>query len=281
MKIAFWSNVSQRCGVSSNLAAVSVASVIRYPYTVAVFENHLCHNNLGRTFLGTPQVDMLHEVGTNYYEGGGIEGLLRKIYRGDYPKSILQTYIKEIIHKHLYYIPQSRVIHNEIFDYEMDYSIATLFQLLEEYADLCFIDTAAHNNMSTNTILEEADLIVVNLCQNTLILEDFFLNHSSLIEKAVFLIGNYSSQSTITMKKIMKLYEIPAGNIAAIPYNEIFQNAFHYGRLVEFVSRNYDCGRENPNYLFIQCVKKASHMIMKRTLEINDPNERMVSLCGR
>lgn len=281
MKIAFWSNVSQRCGVSSNLAAVSVASVIRFPYSVAIFENHLCHNNLGNTFLGTPQANLLYEVGTNYYEGGGIEGLLRRIYRGDYPKSILRTYIKEIIQDHLYYIPQSKVIHNGIFDYEMENSIVTLFQLIEEYADLCFIDVSSHDNISTNTILEEADLIVVNLCQNALILEDFFLNHSSLIEKAVFIIGNYSGQSVITMKKIMKLYDIPAGIIAAIPYNEMFANAFHYGRLVEFIFRNYDCGRENSNYLFIQCVKKASHIIVKRMKEINEQKESKVNLCIR
>lgn len=281
MKIAFWSNADQKCGVSSNLAAISVASVIRFPYTITVFENHLSHNNLGRAFLGRPNVDMLHEVGTNYYEGGGIEGILRKIYRGNYHKDILSSHIKEIIHQHLYYIPQSRVIHSEIFDYELNRSISPLFHLMEDYTDICYIDTASHNNLSSKTILEEADLIVVNLCQNLLVLEDFFLKYSSLISKAIFLVGNYSIHSILTSKSISKHYKIPWENIAVIPTNETFQNACYSGSLVEFIVTNYSCDKENSNYLFIQGVKKATNMIMKKMEHMDTFHEREMSHCGR
>jgi hypothetical protein len=264
LKIAFWSNANEKCAVSANLAAISVASVIRYPYSIITMENRLCHNNLGRAFMGNTHAKLLDEVGTNYYDGGGIEGLLRKIYRGDYRSDILQSYLKEIIHEHLYYIPQSRVIHSEIFDYEFDHCIQPLFRMMEDYADICFIDTASNNNLSTKTILEEADLIVVNLCQKHNILEDFFANYSSMNTKAVFIISNYDYHALLNSKRISKMYDIPWEDIIVIPYNEIYQNAFLNGSVVEFISRNYSCDKENPNFIFIQTIKKATHSIIKK-----------------
>ncbi|MHB8129839.1 MAG: hypothetical protein ACYDEX_12650 [Mobilitalea sp.] len=264
MKIAFWSNANEKCGVSANLAAISVASVIRYPYSIITMENRLCNNNLGKAFLGNDHGKLINEVGTNYYDGGGIEGLMRKIYRGDYHSDSLQPYLKEIIQKHLYYIPQTRVIHSEIFDYEFDRCIHPLFVMMEKYADICFIDTASHRNLSTKTILQEADLIVVNLCQKQIILEDFFLNYSSLISKAVFIISNYDCHSFINSKRISKMYEVPWESITVIPENEMYQNAFSKGTIVEFISSNYNCDKEDPNYIFIQSIKKAAYTVIKR-----------------
>lgn len=276
MKIAFWSNANEKCGVSANLAAISVASVIRYPYSLLILENHLTKNNLGQAYLGKPNVDMIREVGTNYYEGGGMEGLLRKIYRDDYRDDTLPTYIKEIIHKHLYYIPQSRETHNEIFDYELNHCIHPLLNRVEKYVDITFIDTACHHNLSSKTILEEADLIVVNLCQNPSVLEDFILNYSSLMQKAVFLIGKYTGHSQMSCKRISKMYKIPWENISVIPFNEMFHIAIRNGRVKEFISVNYSCKRDNPNFLFIQSVKKASSIIMKKIEYISDLNSEMV-----
>lgn len=274
MKIAFWSNSREKCGVTANLAAISVASVLRFPYKIMTFENHLCHKNLGQAYLGTPSVEMLHEVGTNYYDGGGMEGLLRRIYRGDYSTNIIPKYWTEIVPDHLYYLPQSGVIHSELFDYELNHGINHLFQLSEQCSDFCFIDTAFGNNLSTKTILEEADLIVVNLCQNEILIEDFFLNYSSLIPKAIIIIGNYTIHRNITMRKICLKHDLPTQNITMIPFNELYYNAIHTGCVKEFILRNYRCKADNPNHLFIQAVKKAAYMIIKKAEELKNLKEK-------
>ncbi|HWT74293.1 MAG TPA: hypothetical protein VN258_06200 [Mobilitalea sp.] len=278
MKIAFWSNNNEKCAVSANLAAISVASVIRYPYSVITMENHMCSNNLGKAFTGRTANNLMNEVGTNYYDGGAMEGLMRKIYRGGYCKGMIRSYIKEIISKHLYYIPQSRVIHSEIFDYEFSHCIYQLLDMTEEVADICFIDTASHQNLSTKTILEEADLIVVNLCQSQKILEDFFLNYSSLITKAIFIISNYNTHTKLHMKKISNTYDIPIENIAIIPKNEAFLEAFNCGNVVEFITGNYSCPKDNVNYIFMQAIKKTTYMIIKKAVEITKKKE---ILCSR
>ncbi|MGB4661305.1 MAG: hypothetical protein WBI07_19185 [Mobilitalea sp.] len=264
MKIAFWSNVSDRCAVSENLAAISVASVIRYSYSVVMMENRLCNHNLGRAFMGNGCIAPLNEVGTNYYDGAGIESLLRKIYRQEKPVGDILKHMKEIIQKRLYYLPQSRVIHSDIFDYEFDHCLHPLLSMMEEFADICFIDTASQNNLTTKTILEESDLIVVNLCQKQNILEDFFLNYSSLVSKAVFIISNYELNSLLNSRRIATSFHIPWENIAVIPYNEMYEDAFLHGNVNEFIQANYKCTKGSNNFMFMQGVKKASYIIMKK-----------------
>lgn len=274
MKIAFWSNSPEECRVSPNLAAISVASVIRYPYSIITMENRLSSKNLGKAFYGNSRECILYEAGANYYDGKGLEGLVRKIYRGDMNNDMLKTYLKEIISEHLYYIPQSGVIHNEIFDYELSYCIQPLLEIIEEYADICLIDTVGCQLLSTKAILEEADLIVVNLCQKQSILENFFLNYSSVIPKAIIIISNYEFNSRLNYRKIAKMYELPPEDLTVIPDNVSYDNAYKNGVIVEFLSRNYSCSRESDNYLFMQAVKKAAYMIIKKAVHLCRSRER-------
>ncbi|NLK29348.1 MAG: hypothetical protein GX306_13600 [Clostridiales bacterium] len=263
MKIVFWSN-ARNCGVTSNLAAISIASVMRFPWKIITLENHHSLNNLGCAFLGMPRTNILCEAGANYYEGGGSEGFIRNIYRGNYNQSLLEQYIQEVIHNHLYYLPQGQVIPSELFDYEFNHSIDLIFQLINHFAEISFIDTACCNSLSSKTILEEADLIVINLCQDPKVLEDFFLNYNSLLSKAIILVSKYSSRSIFSIRKIAKMYRLSPEELLPIPYNESFWSAYNCGSLVEFMISNYLCKQDNPNYFFIQAVKKAAYQIMKK-----------------
>lgn len=279
MKVAFWSNSYEQSMVSYNLAAVSVASVMRFPYSITVFENHLSRDNLGLAFLGTSKVPFLREVGTNYYEGGGMEGLLRSIYRGEDNPVILRKYRKEIISNHLYYLPQSGYIRRELFDYELNLNLTPLFNMLCATSDICCIDTAPLN-LNSKTILEQADLIVVNLCQNQNFLEDFFQSYSSLIPKSVFLIGNYSDRNILSYKRISNLYEIPLEDITPLPWNQAFQEASTCGRVVEYITSNFRCTNDNPNYRFIQSIRRAAGMIIRKA-ESTGKLRREIPSCGK
>jgi len=268
VKIAFWSNSPQECKVSSNLAAICVASVIRYPYSIIAMENRLSSDNLGKAFLGTGRECVLYEAGTNYYDGRGLEGLVRKIYRGDCDNEILKSYLKEIINGHLYYIPQSGVIHNEIFDYELNECIQPLFAMLEKRADICIANASCSQILSTKSILEEADLIVVNLCQKQSVLENFFLNYSSIIPKSIFIISSYELNSRLNYKRIAQMYELELDCITVIPDNVLYDLAYNSGHTIEFLYRNYSCPKESGNYYFIQAIKKAAYLMVKKAAEL-------------
>lgn len=272
MIIAFWNNANEKCSVTANMAAISMACVIRYPYSVVMMENYMSRSNLRGAFYGRETISFLNEVGTNYYDGNGMEGLIRKIYRGDDTNNILDSFVKQIIPDRLYYVPQRRILHNEIFDYEFEHGIEHLLKIMEEYADISFIDTASHHNLSTKTILEKADLIVINLCQNQSILDDFFQNYSSLISKSVFLINKYEYHTNMSVKKISQRYNLSQENLIAIPENETYQIAYRNGGVKDFMDYYYNCGKESTNFLFMHAIKKATHLILKKAVEAEKNN---------
>ncbi len=267
MIIAFWSNANEKSSVTANMAAISTACVIRYPYSVVMMENYLSRSNLRAAFYGRETISIVNEVGTNYYDGNGMEGLIRKIYRGDHTKDVIDSYVKKIIPNRLFYIPQRRVLHSEVFDYEFGHGIEPLLTLMKQYADISFIDTASHHNLSTKTILEKADLIVVNLYQNQTILEDFFQNYSSLVSKSVFLINKYEYHTKMSCKVICRRYDLPIESLIAIPENELFQIACRSGGVKDFIDSYNNCGKESANYLFMHAIKKATYIILKKAVE--------------
>ncbi len=264
MKIVFWSNEFEKSGAFLNFAAISIASVIQYPYIITILENYLGKENLGKAFFNNDITLKARYRGTGFYDGEGIETLLRRIYRGDNHSGLLRGYIKEVISEHLYYIPQDNVINSELFDYELYHNLDKLFALIEKNTDLCYINTTQQNHLSSNAILQEADLIVINLFQDSGYLDNFFKNYSSLLPKSLFLIGNYSQSSFMSCKRIAKHYNIPLEDISPIPYNEEFDVACNYGGAKEFINRNYACSKENPNYLFIHGVRRAAYTISKK-----------------
>ncbi|TAH70336.1 MAG: hypothetical protein EWM47_05635 [Anaerolineaceae bacterium] len=279
MKVAFWSNEYEKSGAFLNFVAISIASVMCTPYTISILENYLGKDNLEKAFFDNFNNIHLGYGGVGFYEGGGIEGLLRRVYRGDKHPSLLRHYLKEVIPKHLYYVPQSGVINSKLFDYELHHNLKELFSIIERNTDLCYINTRQQNYLSSNEILHEADLIVINLYQNPEYLEEFFKNYSSLISKSLFIIGNYSPKAIMSCKRISRTYDIPLENFSPIPYNEYFDFACNYGEAKEFINRNYFCTRENSHYLFIHGVRKAAYMISKKIESIHLGNEEMEH-CG-
>lgn len=280
MKIAFWSNAYEKTGAFLNFAAVSIAGVMWYPYTITVFENYLSKCNLGKAFFGGHNLPDGRGGTGSYYEGRGIEGLLRRIYRGDNDPELLESYWQEVIPNHLYYIPQRGVINSELFDYELHYNLNYLINIIEENTDLCYVNLNHKNHLSSNAFLQEADLIVVNLYQNPDYLNDFFKNYSSFKSKAIYIVGNYTPKSMMTCKKMSKLYDISLEDISPIPYNVDFHIACQQGSAKEFINRNYFCEKDNKNYLFIYGIRRAAFIISKKIKQANLIDKKELKPCG-
>lgn len=280
MKVAFWSNEYEKSASFYNFAAVSIGSVMCSPYTITVMENYIGRENLGKAFFNSCENPYTGYGGTGFYEGKGIEGLLRRLYRGDRYPALLRNYIKEVIPNHLYFIPQGGVINSELFDYELHHNIKDLFDIIEKNTDLCFINTRQENHLSSKELLQKADLIVVNLYQDSQYLEEFFKNYQSLIPKSLFIIGNYSPKAIMSCKYISRLYKIPIEDILPIPYNEYFRVACNYGGAKEFINGNFLCNREEPHYPFIQGVKRASFMITNKIRKSMLIGNKGMDKCG-
>lgn len=250
-----------KSGVTSNLACISVLSVLMERRRNILFENHFNINNLERMLNESLMKEMVREH--DIYYRIGIEQLIRQIHSGYQLETAVRSSSLTFMDECIYYLPQNYFMNQEVLEYEMNTVMKDMFQLMEKEGGDVYIDTEVNRNLTTKIILEESQLVVVNLTQNPYILEDFFLNYGAISKKAVYLIGNYNPESKYNSKYIQKNYKIEKSKIAVIPYNVHFQNAMTEGRVIGFINQIFKCHKKSENYYFISEVKKAVSMIEK------------------
>lgn len=262
MKVAFWSNSSGRAGTTGNMACISIICSLLKRKSI-LFENHFSLSGLEQVLVNRKRspVALLREE-FSFYDPVGIDGLLRRIHSNHTYEQLMEDVSMKFLDNELYYIPRNSSINPEYFEYELNQVIKPLMDYLNKLFELVFIDTAANDTLSTKTILEEADLVVVNLCQNKAILEHFFTNYSSIIDKSIILIGSYQEESKFRLKNIRRRYQITEEQVAIMPFNMEFADAMNNGNLVEFIMRNFSCQKQDENYLFISQAKRAADMIL-------------------
>ena len=252
LKIAFWSSAYSHSCVTATMAAVSMAWAFSCEPRIAVTENHW--NGFGvREMLGVPWSFCNAQKRSNRYFYG------ETVYN-----RAIERLSKEIIflENKLRYVP----IQTEPF-------FRVLFETVEEAADcpceqdeVLMIDTA-FSSMSTQVILQEADLVAVVLTQEEYGIERFLEEYHSLLPKAVFIIGNYRKTSHWNLDYLEKHYHLPKEKIGMIPWNEEYAQAMREGRTIEFFTRYFNCNRNHVNYNFMKESKKAAAMLCRKVME--------------
>ena len=265
MKVAFWSNCNGRAGTTSNMACISVVCAMIKQTKNVLFENHYSLNNLEQVFIHhkSGSHSMLREE-LAYYDQKGLEGLMRRVHSNHTYKEVMEDISLKFLNNLIYYLPRNSNMNQEYFEFELNHIIKPLMSFLDHIFDIVFVDTAYNNTLSTKTILEDVEVVVVNLSQNKMLLDHFFSNYNSLIEKSFFIIGNYQEPVRYNLKNIRRRYQIPKDQIGVIPYNLEFSDAVNNGTVIEYLMRNFDCNHQDENYFFISQVKRVAQMIMER-----------------
>lgn len=198
MNVAFWSNSYNKCSVTNNMLAISLASALLLPYRILLFENYLSSDNIGSVFSSNKPVYLNEDIALYGGRISCVETLindLNKCINND----IYISAIREILVDKLYYLSPNNMIHNDLYDYEMRMNIACFLGRANQYTNLQYIDTSPISSLSTKHILEISNLIIVNICPEVREINDFFLNYKSLSSKAIFIINvtNLSKCRTI------------------------------------------------------------------------------------
>lgn len=267
MKIAFWSNTRKSSCVTTNLTCISALTAIAGVGKTVLLENHYNLNSIGDLILEQEKLNHLREHG-EYYSRYGIEYILKRLYSGESGEKLIHQAAIPLLYSQMLYVPQGRIVNKDVFNYEFHLVQRELFRSLDLLSDYIFIDTESNQNLSTATILAEADLVVVNLDQNPVHLQEYFENYASLHEKAVYLIGGYCAKKAWNQRKICYEYHIPREKIGCIPYNLDLADAMMDGHLLQFLNRNYAKPIGEDNKYFMQNLKKASEMIRKNMLAV-------------
>lgn len=256
MKVAFWSNGRGRACVTSNLACMSVLSILdNLEKRIIVFENHRNIFNLGSTLVRHDSNNQIREK----YPYRIDRGLDKVLHILESNREITEEQIfcmaEDFLEKRLLYLPTDEKS-AENFEYYLGKQAKPVLECFERSSDLVLVDTASSSLESSRKILHNVDFVVVNLTQNQFMLEHFFRNFSSIQKHAFYLIGNYDAGSQLTKERIQRKYHIQANQIGVIPHNADFLDAVSEGKVISFLSKNYSCAK-GTNVDFMECVKEA------------------------
>lgn len=181
-------------------------------------------------------------------------------YINEYCDNLFREASFEILINSLYYIPIGNHFNEFIFDYILNDYIMNVLQASEKFAGYTLIDTSNTNYLSSKIILDEADLVMVNLSQDQELIDRFFRDYSSLLSKSIILLNGLNNDSCNSYR-ILQKYSFNMNKVIRIPCNQDYRQAVEHGTIVEFMTRNYECREDNPNYSFIMGVKQAVYAI--------------------
>lgn len=273
MKVAFWSNARGKSCVTSNLACISILSILgsnSLDKKTIIFENHQNIINLGNVLISPNSKNEVREK-NNYCVEQGLSKVLCHMENGKKlsGEEIFQ-YSEQYLGKQLFYLSSEGVRNADVLEYQLERECIPVIQCLEKYSNRVFVDTAATALISSRKILQQADVIVVNLSQNHSMLEHFFGNYSSIQKKAFYVIGNYDEEANLSRGTIMRKYGIPGCQIAVIPHSAQFSDALSEGTTIPFLLGNYNCEENSPNYPFIRGAKEAVQLFENHLLSVKE-----------
>lgn len=260
MKIAFWSNSPGKTGVTGNLACISILSALYQPSEMVLFENHSSISNLGSTFLTPYSYDVLQEKNAYFVENGLGRILSYCGGRERVSTDMIHRTCLPVFEHSVFYLPAGGM-NRELMEYRLNRHVSEVLDLLEEHCTTVCVDLSAASLESSRRILKEADLIVVNLCQNQQLLSHFFRNYSDIQKKAFYVIGNYDSESVMTRSDIIGRYRLDRRRVGTIPYNRRFADALTKGKVVSFLLEHYNCEAVDINYDFMRALQDTVHML--------------------
>jgi len=246
MELPFWS-VHEESGVTSNMLAIATMSVIDSDNKVILAENHHCINNIGNRIMFSGYKEELKE---------GNFCSLR------YGNSISEDLIEVLAGRLFYLMPFP--VSKGYFEHYFYHNILPQFKKPDMEDELIMIDTDINGNVSTQKILHDSKLVVVNVCQDSQKTEFFLTEYGSIIKKAIFVIGQYKRCRLNNVRRLLMEAGVTMDRIAVIPRNDDFEISMLEGRGVEFIKNNYDCRKNSDNYYFITELKQTTRKILNK-----------------
>ena len=253
MKIVFWSNVHGQVATTSNMLAISITSVLHNNCKSFITQSQYVLNNLEKPIIGSAAKQL-----ENQFSDIGVDSLSRYLKQGKLDNDIIEGCCISLLNQKLNMLPGTRK--KELFESDLLKIIPSIITASEQYHDFIFVDTNAGTNL-----LEQADLIVVNLNQNKMIIDDYFKNYHFDEAKTFYLIGNYNYRSRFNLNNLIHMYDaFDKTNLGAVPYNVGYQDAQSNGEVIPYFLRNFNCSKDDCNFYFMNTIKKSSDLLIKK-----------------
>lgn len=265
MIIGFWSERAGIGATTSNMVITGVMAAKETKREVVLIQGKYDMLKLDYAFSPNVRNDTFKED-FGYYNHPGIDDVLEKHINNLYtPKDFDENLIR-VNESNLSYLPGSIRNNPELFQQKFKSVSKQFIRALSQMDKLIFIELDSGLNDLNKFILNILDVVVINLEQGGKAVSRI-TDRQMLMEKSIFLVGRYDSNSRCNVKNLMRRYQIREERIAVIPYSIKYRDSINEGRTMEFVDRNSRCSKYEEDFEFFREAERASGMILER---VND-----------
>lgn len=243
------------------MLAISLLTGMYYKKNTLITHTHFNFNNLEAPLV---EINSKSENSENYFQGVGIDVLLRNFKASTPDKEMLENCCISFPNSNVNLLPGTVKNIREAYENDMEMIAEALFEKIDKFMEVLFIDASSGNNPLSKKLIEMSDLTVICLNQNMSVLDNYFSVFDPFIRGKVFyLFGNYDYRSKYNIKNIQRKYrQINPSNSGIIPYNVVFKDSLTDGKLIDFIRDNINCSRCDENYFFIKKVRSATKRIL-------------------
>jgi hypothetical protein len=251
MQVTLWSPVHGQTATTANTVAISVMTALIYNIKTMITHTHFNKNTLEATLLDKSflKSDLVDLTDT------GMDAITRNFKLSRTDPDMIKNYTTTILKNRLDILIGTQTPNRDIYMQGMEENIQKIIEAVEKSYQLAFVDLSSGISALSQKLMDKSDLIIINLCQNLHILDDFFKNDVLIKyfagKNCFYVISRYDVNSRLNLKAIKKRYGIKR-NLFSIPYCSEFSDALGFGKTVEFLMKEISCEAEDVNYRFIE-----------------------------
>ena len=261
MKIVFW-GASRGCGTTSNMTAVASFLAIGMNHKGICMQPKAGGGDLEAFFCPWEKRSVLREEST-YYALEGMDYLIWQEQHHRLDAAAMKESMVPVMDHRLFYLPGGAREKPGLYPAQTGELERRILARMEEYAELVFIDIGSGCDDFANSMLQQADVVIVNFSGEQKELEKFFLSPFPCRGRVLYVLANYCSEQVYNCENLQRIYRMDRKSICHIPANPYFAQACAKGRVEPFMKA---CcrGRSNPyNAQFAAQLREIANLILE------------------
>lgn len=233
MKIVFW-GASRGCGTTSNMTAAAGFLALAMNHRGICLQPKAGIGDLESFFVPVEKRSVLREEST-YYALEGMDYLIWQEQHHRLDAAAMKESLVSLMDHRLYYLPGGAREKPGLYPAQTGELQRRILDRMEEYAELLFIDIGSGRDEFSYSLLQRADVVVVNFSGEQRELEQFFCSQIPCHGKVLYLLANYSAEQVYNCENLQRIYRMDPGSICCIPNNPHFSQACMRGRVEQYM----------------------------------------------
>ena len=262
MKIVFW-GASRGCGTTSNMTAVASFLALAMNHHGICVQPKAGVGDLDSFFLPVEKRSVFREEST-YYALEGMDYLIWQEQHHKLDAAAMKESMVPLMDHRLHYLPGGTREKPGLYPAQTGELQRRILDRMEEYAELIFIDIGSGQDEFSYSMLQRADVVVVNFSGEQRELEHFFCSQFPCRGKVLYLLANYSADQVYNCENLQRIYRMDRRSICNIPTNPHFAQACARGRVEPYMKmccRNR--GNSQRNIMFFKQLRQLANLILE------------------